>query len=75
MGRYIDRPNADYINGKCAVLDLMCFAEFWKYYYLAKRNNNLDNGYQLEELTNKVTEENHDQDISYPKLVPLMSLN
>ena len=75
MDRYIDGPNANYVNGKCAVLDSMCFAEFRRYYYLAKRNNNLDNGYQLKESTNKVIEENHDQHVSYPKLVPLMSLN
>ena len=72
---YIDRPNANYENGKYAVLDSMCFAEFLRYYSLAKRNHNLDNDYQPEELTNKVIEENRDQHVSYPKLVPLMSSN
>ena len=72
---YIDCPNADYENGKYAVLDSMCFAEFLRYYSLAKRNHNLDNDYQPEELTNKVIEENRDQHVSYPKLVPLMSSN
>ena len=57
---YIDRPNANYENGKYAVLDSMCFAEFLRYYSLAKKKQNLDNDYQPEELTNKVIEENHD---------------
>ena len=60
MDRYIDRPNADYENGKYAVLDSMRFVEFLRYYSLAKKNHNLDNDYQPEELTNKVIEENHD---------------
>ena len=45
MDRYIDRPNADYKNGKYRVLDSMCFTEFLRYYSLAKRNPNLDNDY------------------------------
>ena len=75
MDRYTDRSNADYENGKYAVLDSMCFAEFLRYYSVAKTNHNLDNDCQSEELTNKVIEENHDHHVSYPKLVPLMSSN
>ena len=75
MDHYTDRSNADYENGKYAVLDSMCFAEFLRYYSVAKTNHNLDNDCQSEELTNKVIEENHDHHVSYPKLVPLMSSN
>ena len=75
MDRYTDRSNADYENGKYALLDSMCFGEFLRYYSLAKTKHNLDNDYQSEELTNKVIEENHDHHVSYPKLVPLMSSN
>ena len=75
MDRYTDRSNADYENGKYAVLDSMCFAEFLRYYSVAKTNHNLDNDCQSEELTNKLIEENHDHHVSYPKLVPLMSSN
>ena len=75
MDHYTDRSNADYENGKYAVLDSMCFAEFLRYYSVAKTNHNLDNDCQSEELTNKLIEENHDHHVSYPKLVPLMSSN
>ena len=64
MDVYNDCPNAEYGNGKYTVLDLMCFAEFLRYYSLAKSNYNLDNDYQPEELTDKVTEENHHQHVS-----------
>ena len=45
-----------------------------RYYSLAKSNYNLDNDYQTEKLTKQI-EENHDQHVSYPKPVPLMSSN
>ena len=73
VGCYIDRPNADYENRKYEVLDSMCCAEFLRYYSLVKRNHNLDNDDQPEELTSKIIEENLDQYVIYPKLVPLMS--
>ena len=75
MDCYIDCANADYENGKYAVLDSMCFAEFLRYYYLATRNYNLNNNYHPQELTNKVIEENHERHVSYQKLLPLMSSN
>lgn len=64
VGCYIDRPNADYENRKYAVLDSMYCAEFLRYYSFVKRNHNLDNDDQPEELTSKITEENLDQHLS-----------
>ena len=59
IDRYIDRPNFRFSSGECAMLDSFCFAEFWRYFYLASGE----------------FKDNHVSKNNYPKQVPLMPSN
>ena len=50
LDRYKDRPNSSFANGKHAIIDSMCYAEFLRYYYLTQITTN-KNDYQPEEIT------------------------
>ena len=50
LDRYIDRPNARYMNGRYAALDRLCFAEFLANYSLEFKNKEEENDYQPEVL-------------------------
>ena len=70
VDRYIDRPNATFLNAKYSVLDRFCFAEFLRYYYVTPPKNT--NDCQPEELSDKTLEICHDG-LLYPVVIPLMS--
>ena len=38
LDRYLDRPNREFQNGKFAVIDSQCFAEFLSFYYLQSKS-------------------------------------
>ena len=70
IDRYVDRSNSLFANGKYAILDSFCFAEFLRYYCLAPKG--IENDCQPEKLDDQVTEVIH-ADSGYPKLISLMS--
>lgn len=37
LGRYIDRPDQNFQNGKYGVLDSICFSEILAHYYFAQK--------------------------------------
>ena len=65
----MDRPNRTFKNGKYAILDSLCYAQFLANYYLdSKKKTDEENDYQpeiLEELINDIS--------TLPNSVPLMS--
>ena len=58
LDHYKDCPNSSFANGKYAIINLMCYAEFLRYYYLTQITTN-ENNYQPEELTDNLIQGNH----------------
>ena len=70
---YLDRPNREFQNGKFAVIDSQCFAEFLFFYYLqSKLRPELHNESQPALLDDELMETNH-LDPHLIKTIPLMS--
>ena len=72
LDRYLDRPNTFFKNGKFAIIDSLCYADFLRNYTLdsKKSNENDQNDYQpeiLEEIEKELSPN------SLPKSIPLMS--
>ena len=76
LDRYTDRPDSHFQNGKYAILENLCFAEFLSYCYVESKINETSdyNDSQPIVLNNQLVEGNHKSCI-YPKSVPLMSSN
>ena len=72
LDRYKDHPNSSFANGKSAIIDSMCCAEFFRYYYLMQIMTN-ENDYRPEELTDQLIQGNHPFQHNYPEVIPLMS--
>ena len=71
LDRYIDRPNSSFKNGKFAIIDSICYAEFLRNYTLDKKpNENDENDYQPQVLEEVIEDEDTNL---LPKVVPLMS--
>ena len=43
LDRYTDRPDSHFQNGKYAILENLCFAEFISYYYVESKINETSN--------------------------------
>ena len=65
---YLDRPDA-FLDGKYAIMDTICYAEFLAYYYVDYNYIKVTNDCQPTVLT--YFSEN--LECSYPKTIPLMS--
>ena len=74
LDRYIDRANKTFLQGKFAVIDDLCYAEFCSNYRLDAKVNydDLANDNQPNILTDLIVEENHRTPI-LPNTVPVMS--
>ena len=64
LDRYKDHQNSSFANGKYAIIDSMCYAEFLRYYYLTQSRVN-ENDYQQYELTDQLIQGNHPFKHSY----------
>ena len=73
VGRYIDRPDSVFRQGKFSILNSFCFAEFLRHYYIVSNNENKKNDYQPEQLTDKLVEFNHCMNSMSLKVMPLMN--
>jgi len=71
LDRYTERPDKNFNKGKFAVVDKLCFAEFYAYYYL-DLSKWTENDCQPEVLEDEVIEKNHDVNV-LPATIPLMS--
>ena len=74
LDRYVDRPNETFLDGKFAVCDQLCYAQFCAYYRL---DNNVDyeeliNDCQPIVLSDLIIEQNHENSV-LPKVIPLMT--
>ena len=76
LDRYTDRPDSHFQNGKYAILENLCFAEFLSYCYVESKITETSdyNDSQPIVLNNELVEGNHKSSI-YPKSVPLMPSN
>ena len=76
LDRYTYRPDSHFQNGKYAILENFCFAEFLSYYYVESKIDETSNynDSQPVVLNNELVEGNHESCI-YLKSVLLMSSN
>ena len=75
LGRYIDRPNKHFKNGRYRQIDQLCFSEFLLLYYvLPKTAKSSGNDCQPVVLDDELMKLNHGESI-YPDKVELMTLN
>ena len=72
LDRYMDRPDESFLNGRYNSVNLLCYAEFLRYYYLAAKPR--DNDWQPVELSDDLLENNFSNEI-YPSVIPLMTCN
>ena len=72
VDRYIDRPNSQYKNEMCGVVDHICFAIFVALYYLDYENKD-QNDSQPDVLSEKIKETPQGISEELPKSLPLMS--
>ena len=73
LDRYLDRPDREFQNGKFAVIDSQCFAEFLSFYYFQlKSKPELHNDSHPVVLDDELMETNH-LDPQFIKAIPLMS--
>ena len=73
LDRYMDRPNANFQNGKFSKIDKLCYADFLSHYYLKpKPKDDQVNDNQPEVLNEEVMDENNNSCL-LPKTIPLMS--
>ena len=68
----MDRPDKSFLNGRYNSVNLPCYAEFLRYYYLAAKPQ--DNDWQPVELSDDLLENNFSNEI-YPSVIPLMTCN
>ena len=64
-------PNSSFVNGKYAIIDSVCYAEFLRYYCLTQTTTN-ENDYQPEELTNDLIQGTHTFQHNYLNVIPIM---
>ena len=76
LDRYTYGPDSHFQNGKYAILENLCFAEFLSFYYVESKINETSNynDSQPVVLNDEVVAGNHRSCI-YPKSIPLMSPN
>ena len=72
LDRYMDRPDESFLNGRYNSMNLICYAEFLRYYYLAAKPQ--DNDWQPEELSDDLLENNFSNEI-HPSVIALMTCN
>ena len=72
LDRYMDRPDESFLNGCYNSMNLICYAEFLHYYYLAAKPQ--DNDWQPVELSDDLLENNFSNEI-YQSVIPLMTCN
>ena len=73
LDRYLDRPDREFQNGKSAVIDSQCFAEFLSFYYFQlKSKPEIHNDSHSVVLDDELMETNH-LDPQLIKAIPLMS--
>ena len=72
LDRYHDRLNESFLSGSYGCKNLICYAEFLHYYYLAAKLQ--DNDWQPVELSDDLVENNFLNKI-YPPIIPLMTCN
>lgn len=73
IDRYMDRPNTTFIGGKYAIVNSLCFAQFFSHYYLSSKNDIcIENDCQPTILIESNLEDNH-VPCAYPAVIPLMS--
>ena len=68
LGKYLDRPDERFYNGRIAIQNKLCYSEFLRFYCIttsAKENN-----WQLFELKDEILEVN--VSIIHPLVIPLM---
>ena len=70
---YINRPNLTSSNGKFAVLEAFCFAEFSRYYYSPCNPKYKENYCHPENLDDEIVEDISRSDYLYPKDIELLS--
>ena len=73
LDRYIDRPDKNFMAGRCSAIDAMCFAECFSYYYIAPKSvKDKESDCQPIVLDDKLMESDHVK-CTDPKVIPLMS--
>ena len=70
LDRYHDRLSESFLSGSYGCMNLICYAEFLHYYYLAAKLQ--DNDWQPVELSDDLLENNFLNKI-YPPIIPLMT--
>ena len=73
LDRYIDRPDKIFRQGKCQLLDEMCYAEFLSNYSLENLKTNQCNDSQPEILDDLLRSSKSVEQSDLPKSFPLMS--
>ena len=56
LDSYMDRHDKSFLNGRYDCVNLLCYTEFLRYYYLAAKPQ--DNDWQLVELSDDLLENN-----------------
>ena len=73
LDRYLDRPSKNFKISAYKVIDQLCFAEFFSYYYIVKKPvGNSENNCQPVLLDDTIMESNH-AETHFPKVVALMN--
>lgn len=72
LDRYVIRPNTNFLKGKYAAIDSMCYAEFCAYYYIDSQKWN-ENDSQPELFDDQEVEKNHESNSYTATTLPLMS--